>query len=158
MIPRTDTLEIRADGRLLRFSSNLLNFLANRQAWHKFHLSDWLQSLDEDMLGHLQQLTEMALQDAQSMNTAVDDIVSLVLHALAAERQTTEITFNQDEIGKHVELLCLLSTLERLRRRGLLSYESVMSLELDAANAIVLAPDALVNEEELRRNMKRGLH
>jgi hypothetical protein len=33
-----------------------------------------------------------------------------------------------------------------------------MSLELDAANAIVLAPDALVNEEELRRNMKRGLH
>ncbi len=33
-------------------------------------------------------------------------------------------------------MLHLLATLERLRRRGLLSYESFMSIEPDAANAV----------------------
>ena len=48
-----DALEIRAslDGVELRFSSNLMGFLANRKRGGRFHLGDWLQSLDGDMLG-----------------------------------------------------------------------------------------------------------
>jgi hypothetical protein len=52
----------------------------------------------------------------------------------------------------------MLATLERLRRRGLLSYASFMSIELDAPNAIVLSPEALAHEGDIRRQMTRGLH
>ncbi|MCX7113682.1 MAG: hypothetical protein NTX45_27100 [Proteobacteria bacterium] len=100
MTPHTESIELRADGRLLRFSSNLLSFLADREDWRRFHLSDWLQSLDEDRLGHLQQLAETALHDPQAIGTALEDLVSVVLHALAAERQALEVTFAEDELGQ----------------------------------------------------------
>jgi hypothetical protein len=158
MTPHTESIELRADGLLLRFSSNLLNFLAGRDGWRRFHIGDWLQSLDGDMLGHLQQLAEAALHDPQSIGIALEDMVSVVLHALAAERRVGEVSFRQDELGRHVELLCMLVTLERLRRKGLLSYESFMSIELDAPNSIVLNPDALAQEGDIRRQMLRGLH
>ena len=158
MNPHPESIELRADGRLLRFSSNLLNFLAGREGRHGFHLGDWLQSLDEAMLGHLQQLAEAALHDPQAIGSALEDMVSVVLHALAAERRAGEVVFRQDELGRHVELLCLLATLERLRRKGVLSYESFMSIELDAPNSIVLNPDALAHESDIRRQLLRGLH
>jgi hypothetical protein len=158
MTPSPESIELRADGLLLRFSSNLLSFLANRDGWRRFHIGDWLQSLDGDMLGHLQQLAETALHDPQSIGSALEDMVSVVLHALAAERQAMEVSFRQDELGRHVELLCILTTLERLRRKGLLSYESVMSIELEAPNSIMLNPDALAHEGDIRRQMLRGLH
>jgi hypothetical protein len=85
-------------------------------------------------------------------------MVSVVLHALAAERQAGKIAIKEGDLGLHVGLLCMLATLERLRRRGLLSYESVMSIELDAPNTIVMNPDALALEPEIRRQMMRGLH
>ena len=40
----------------------------------------------------------------------------------------------------------MLATLERLRRRGLLAYAGVISMELDAANSIVLSPEAFAQE------------
>ena len=158
MTAHTESIELRADGLLLRFSSNLLSFLASREDRRRFHLSDWLQSLDEDRLAHLQQLAETALHDPQAIGITLEDLVSVVLHALAAERQAVEVTFAQDELGRHVELLCMLATLERLRRRGLLSYASFMSIELDAPNTIVLSPEALAREGDIRRQMTRGLH
>ena len=158
MTPHTESIELRADGLLLRFSSNLLSFLASREDRRRFHFSDWLQSLDEDRLGHLQQLAETALHDPQAIGITVEDLVSVVLHALAAERQAVEVTFGKDELGRHVELLCMLATLERLRRKGLLSYANFMSIELDAPNTIVLSPEALAHEADIRRQMTRGLH
>ena len=158
MTPHTESIELRADGLLLRFSSNLLSFLASREDRRRFHLSDWLQSLDEDRLAHLQQLAETALHDPQAIGITLEDLVSVVLHALAAERQALEVTFAQDELGRHVELLCMLATLERLRRHGLLSYESCMSIELGAPNTIVLSQEAFAHGEDIRRQMLRGLH
>ena len=52
----------------------------------------------------------------------------------------------------------MLATLERLRRKGLLSYESFMSIELGAPNTIVLSPEAFAHGEDIRRQMLRGLH
>jgi len=162
MIPHaTDKIEIRAsldDGAGLRFSSNLMSFLANREDGGGFHLGDWLQSLDDETLGHLQQLADKALYDSPSIGTALEDLVLVVLHALAAERQTGQITFGEEQLGRHVELLFMLATLERLRRRGLLAYAGVISMELDAANSIVLSPEAFAQEEDIRRQMMRGLH
>ncbi len=110
------------------------------------------------MLGHLQQLAEMALQGSPAMGMAMEDLALVVMHALAAERQAGEVIFNTDELGLHVELLCMLATLERLRRRGLLSYASVISIELDADNSFVLSPDAFAQEDDMRRQVARGLH
>jgi len=55
-------------------------------------------------------------------------------------------------------MLHLLATLERLRRQGLLAYESVMSIELDAANAVILSQEAFAQADEIQRQMMRGLH
>ena len=162
MIPHaTDKIEIRAslaDGSELRFSSNLMSFLANRKDRCDFRLGDWLQSLDDDTLGHLQQLAEMALYGSPSVGAALEDLVLVVLHALAAERQAEHITFGEEQFGRHVELLCMLAKLERLRRRGLLSYASAMSIELDADNSMVLSPGAFAMEDDIRRQMSKGLH
>ena len=155
-----DAIEIRTslDGVELRFSSNLMGFLANRKECGRFHLGDWLQALDWDMLGHLPQLAEMGVQGSPAMGMAMEDLALVAMHALAAERQAGEVIFNTDELGRHVEQLCMLATLERLRRRGLLSYASVISIELDADNSFVLSPDAFAQEDGMRRQVARGLH
>ena len=157
---KDDDIEIRAslDGVELRFSSSLMGFLANRKEGGRFRLGDWLQALDGGMLGHLQQLAEMAMQGSTVMGMAMEDLALVVIHALAAERQAGEVTFSADELGRHVELLCMLAKLERLRRRGLLSYASAMSIELDADNSMVLSPGAFAMEDDIRRQMSKGLH
>jgi len=71
----TDAMVIRAslaDGMGLRFSSNLMSFPANRKDRGDFRLGDWLQSLDDDTLGHLQQLAEMALYGSSSVGAALE--------------------------------------------------------------------------------------
>ncbi|CAG0990924.1 hypothetical protein ANRL3_02769 [Anaerolineae bacterium] len=157
----TDPIEInlnRADGTLLRFSSNLLSFLANRKSPRPFHFGDWLQSLDGEMLGHLQQLANQSLDDPLSAGTALEDLLSVIIHVLAAERQVETVSFDEDKIGEYMGMLHLVATLERLRRQGLLAYESVMSIEPDAANAVILSQEAFSLADEIQGQMKRGLH
>ena len=157
----TDPIEInlnRADGTPLRFSSNLLSFLANRKSPRPFHFGDWLQSLDGEMLGHLQQLANQSLHDPQSVGTALEDLLSVIVHVLAAERQAESVSFGEDKIGEYMGMLHLVATLERLRRQGLLAYESVMSIEPEAANAVILSQEAFAQEDEIRRQMMRSLH
>jgi hypothetical protein len=153
-----DEIELRADGMLLRFSSSLLSFLAKWGPGRTFHLGDWLKSLDEDTLAHLRQLTEQTLHDPRSIGIGVEDLLSLILHLLAAERQTETIEFNDEKIGEYIGLLGLLATLERLRRKGFLDYESFMSIELDAANTVILDKRALEYSEEIEAQLKRSLH
>jgi len=154
----TEIRVTRADGTPLRFSSNLLSFLAGRKSPRPFHLGDWLQSLDDETLGHLRQLADRALYDPKAIGNALEDLLSVVIHVLAAERQAESVSFNEDQIEGYIGMLHLLATLEHLRRRGLLSYESFMSIEPDAANAVILAEDSLAREEEIRRQITQGLH
>jgi hypothetical protein len=157
----TDATEIRvtrADGTPLRFSSNLLSFLANRKSPRSFYFGDWLQSLDGEMLGHLQQLASQSLNDPQSVGTALEDLLSVIVHVLAAERQAESVSFGEDKIGEYMGMLHLVATLERLRRQGLLAYESVMSIEPEAANAVILSQEAFSLADEIQRQKMRGLH
>jgi len=164
MSSHNDAINIRAssaDGTLLRFSTDLLNFLAKRGRGRAFHLSDWLQSLDEERLAHLRQLADTALHDAKSIGIAVEDLLSVVIHALAAERRVETVSFSEAQIGEYVSLLGLLATLERLRRKGLLTYESFMSIELDAANAVVLDKNAMGQAGDIETQIaqiKRNWH
>ena len=41
---------------------------------------------------------------------------------------------------------------------GFLSCASAMSIELDADNSFVLSPDAFAQEDDIRRQLARGLH
>ena len=157
----TDPIEInlnRADGTLQRFSSNLLSFLANRKSPRPFHFGDWLQSLDGEMLGHLQQLANQSLNDPQSVGTALEDLLSVIIHVLAAERQAEEVSFSEEQIGEYIGMLHLLATLERLRRQGLLAYENVMSIEPDAANTVILSKEAFSLADEIQGQIMRRLH
>ena len=159
--PEIDKVEFNAtgaDGTHMRFTSNLLNFLANRRIPRKFHLSDWLQALDNEMLYHLRELARMALDDPESMGTTVDDIVSLVIHILAAERQTVEVNFRKDQLGHYISMLHHLAALERLRRNGLLAYKSFMSIEPEAANEVVIPQDAIYQADEIRREIMQSMH
>ncbi|MDD2766028.1 MAG: hypothetical protein PHE83_18855 [Opitutaceae bacterium] len=157
----TDATEIsvtRADGTPMRFSSSLLSFLANRKKTRPFHLGDWLQSLDSETLGYLRQLAKNALHDPPSVGTVLEDLLSVIIHVLAAERQTETVSFSEAQIGEYLGMLHLLATLERLRRQGLLSYESFMSIEPDAANAVILSQEAFALADEIKGQMMRGLH
>lgn len=154
----TEIRVTRADGTPLRFSSNLLSFLANRKSPSRFYLGDWLQSLDGEMLGALRQLADKALYDPQSLGAALEDLLSVVIHVLAAERQAESVSFSEAQMGEYIDMLGLLATLERFRRRGLLAYESVMSIEPGAANAMILNPEAFAQADEIRRQITRRLH
>lgn len=161
MPPHTDATEVRltrADGTPMRFSTNLLNFLANPKSPRPFHLGDWLQSLDGETLGHLRQLAKTALHDSPSVGSALEDLLSVVLLVLAAERQTEAVSFSEAQIGEYLGMLHLAATLERLRRQGLVAYESPISIEPDAANVVVLSREALAQEDDIRRQMMRSLH
>ncbi len=161
MPPHTDAPEIRltrADGMPMRFSMNLQGFLANRKSQHPFHLGDWLQSLDGETLGHLRQLAKTALHDPPSADPALEDLLSVILLVLAAERQAETVSFSEAQIGEYIGMLHLLATLERLRRQGLLAYESAMSIEPDAANAVILSQEAFALADEIKGQMMRGLH
>ncbi len=147
-----------ADGTHMRFTSNLLNFLANRGRSSKFHLSDWLQALDNEMLFHLRELARMTLDDPESMGTTVDDIVSLVIHILAAERQTIEVNFRKDQLGHYIGMLHHLVALERLRRNGLLAYKSFMSIEPEAANEVVIPQEAISQADAIRKEIMQSMH
>ena len=154
----TDIRVTRADGTLLRFSSNLLSFLANRKIPRPFHFGDWLQSLDGEMLGHLQQLANQSLYEPLSVGPALEDLLSVIVYVLAAERQAESVSFGEDKIGEYMGMLHLVATLERLRRQGLLAYESVMSIEPEATNAVILSKEAFSLADDIRRQMMRGLH
>ena len=158
LIEATEVHVTRADGTPLRFSSSLLSFLANRKSPRPFHFGDWLQSLDGEMLKSLRQLADQSLNDPPSAGAALEDLLAVIVHVLAAERQAEAVSFSEAQIGEYIGMLHLLATLERLRRRGLLTYESVMSIELDAANAVILSQEAFAQADEIRRQTIRGLH
>jgi hypothetical protein len=133
--------------------------LANRKSPRPFHFGDWLQSLDGEMLKSLRQLADQSLNDPPAVGAALEDLLAVIVHVLAAERQAEAVSFSEAQIGEYIGMLHLLATLERLRRRrGLLAYESVMSIELDAANAVILSQEAFAQADEIRRQMRRGLH
>lgn len=157
----TDATEIsvtRADGTLMRFSSEPSELFGEPEKTRPFHLGDWLQSLDSETLRALRQLAKNALHDPPSLGTALEDLLSVIIHVLAAERQAEEVSFSEEQISEYIGMSHLLATLERLRRQGLLAYESFMSIEPDAANAVALSQEAFAQADAIRRQMMRSMH
>jgi hypothetical protein len=161
MPPPTDATEIRmtrADGTPMRFSTNLLNFLANRNSPRRFHLGDWLQSLDGETLGHLRQLANTAQHDSPSVGSVLEDLLSVVLLVVANERQTETVSFTEEQIVEYLGMLDLAAALERLRRQGRLTCENPISIEPEAVNSVILSGEALAEADEIRRRVMRRLH
>jgi hypothetical protein len=113
--------------------------------------------LDGDALYHLRELARMAMDDPESMGEAMSDILAVVLNAVSAERQTLQMTFSIDQLGRHIEMLHHAAALERLRRKGLLSYESI-SIDPEGKNVVFFPDEASSLADEVRREFMPRMH
>jgi hypothetical protein len=137
------------DGQAMRFSSSLMVFVANN-GQGGFHLSDWLQSLDGETLFHLREHARMALDNPEPKAEVMSDILAVVIYAVSIERQASEVTLSIEQLGQHIDMVHNAAALERLRRKGLLSYE-VISIDPEAENRVFFPDEAASLADEVRR-------
>ena len=98
----------------------------------------------------------MALDNPEPNAVAMSDILAVVIYALSIERQSAEVTLSMGEIGRHIDMLHHAAALERLRRKGLLSYE-VISIDPEAENRLFFPDEAASLADEVRREFMRGM-
>ena len=130
------------DGHRLRFSESLIAFVVNRPEDERrrgFRLGDWLASLDGDTLGHLGLLSEQAMLGGEPPAPAGDDLLSVALHAAAAERGVRQVKFDEETAQGWLAALCVGSTLERFRRDGLVVFDGRTSIERPPADVTFTA-------------------
>lgn len=120
------------DGHRPRFSESLVAFVVNesrRDLGRRFRLGDWIATLDDATLGHLQTLSEQAVSGQGLPPPAAADLLSVALHAVAAERAEEAVRADPDSVRGWHFALCLVATLERLRRTGLVEFDGRTSIE-----------------------------
>ena len=142
----------------MRFSESLVGYLVNRKRREGFRLGEWMESLDDEMLAHLQQLSATLMHSPESLGTAVDDFLALILSALAAERQTQAISFGVEQINEYFGMLGMIASLERLRRDGLISFRHPLSIEPDADNTVTVSKEAHAQAQDIMAKLRRGFH
>ena len=119
-------------GHRLRFSESLIAFVVNRPEDERrrgFRLGDWIASLDGDTLGHLGALSEQAMLGGEPPAPAGADLLSVAVHATAAERGVRKVEFDEEKAHAWLAALCVASTLERFRRDGLVEFDGRTSIE-----------------------------
>jgi len=72
------------------------------------------------------------------------------------ERQASEVTLSLEQLGQHIDMLHNAAALERLRRKGLLSYE-VISIDPEAENRVFFPDEAASLADEVRREFIWGM-
>jgi hypothetical protein len=152
----SETQATGADGQAMMLSSSLMAFVANNGGQGGFHLSDWLQSLDGGTLFHLRERARMALDNPEPKAEVMSDILAVVIYAVSIERQAAEVTLSLEQLGQHIDMLHNAAALERLRRKGLLSYE-VISIDPEAENRLFFPDEAASLADEVRREFIWGM-
>lgn len=116
------------EGAPMRFSKSLMEFLANRKnKAAAFYLGHWLASIQDD---HLEQLRVLAKQFMDGVEELyLDDIISVCIHAMAAERRKPQVKLAPSEIQEWVGTLYVASSLDSYRRRGWVQLESTLSIK-----------------------------
>ena len=124
---------IHPDGRPMALSENLTKFLRSRPNKAKpFFMAHWLETLTED------ELSTIAAGAAPIAGTpsgrdapehpSTDDVVSVALSLMAAERRTLKLTATPDRIIEWCRMLMLASSMEKFRRCGWVTFASPMSI------------------------------
>jgi hypothetical protein len=128
-----------------RFCDSLGRFLSVSGA-QRFATGHWLKSLSDDELYRLGSLIALALE--HNNEPAWDDLALTCIRAAGAERGTSGLMLNGDELVAHVMTLRVIATMETLRRRGRIRLELDLSIQ----------PDAVVAAEPPRWSMGRRTH
>jgi len=146
------------DGVSMRFSESLMRFLADPGNQHRpFLLGDWIGSLDDETLSHLTTLSDQAAVDLDALGQQIQDLLLVVVTAVAAEKQALEVPLSPELLGDYFETLCLATRLERFRRAGWLILHSPLSIDGHQDAAITLTERGL-EEGFLRSDSKRYWH
>jgi len=157
-IDSNEILALSLEGQTLRFSSSLMSFLSTRPPRQGFVLGDWLQALDGEMLEHLSTLSETALHNPKSLELALQDLLAVVVFALAAERKAAGVELSTGQIHDGLVTLGIAAGLEGLRRKGVVEFEGPLSIEPDAATAVRFSKEGLGDAGDIRRLFGAGLH
>ena len=141
-------------GHRLRFSESLISFVANRTGPERrlgFRLGDWLASLDGDTLVHLAALSDQALLGGEPPAPAGEDLLSVAIHAAAAERGADEVMVDEAAARAWLAALCVASALEGMRRDGLVEFGGRASIDgADAAVAIAFTAKGMAWQAQAR--------
>jgi hypothetical protein len=157
-IDSDEILALSLEGQPLRFSSSLMSFLSHRPGRQGFVLGDWLQALDGEMLEHLSMLSETALHNPQSMELALQDLLAVVVYAVAAERKAMGVELSTGQIHDGLVMLGIAAGLEGLRRKGVVEFETPLSIEPDATTAVRFTKEGLAGAGDIRCLFGAGLH
>jgi len=147
------------DGVPMRLSESLIAFITNpSNKPHPFMLGNWIQSLDDKTLAQLHELSNQATVDADSLGHSVQDLIMVVITAIAAEKQLREIPISPERLIEYFEVLSLATTFERFRRAGWLTLHSPLSIDADKKVSITLTERGLQEGSQQWNEMKRFFH
>ena len=147
------------DGVPMRFSESLIAFITDpHRRSHPFVLGDWIESLDDETLSQLQVLSNQATVDAASLGDAVQDLLLMVITAVAAEKQVREVPVSPERLVDYFGALYLATSLERFRRAGWLILHSPLSMDADKEVSITLTERGLQEGPQQWEDVKRFFH
>ena len=128
-LPTTMVSITHPDGLNLRFSERLISFLVNRPNPHlNFLLGQWIATLEDESLYHLEVLSSRANLDPESLGDAIQDLLLLVATAISAETRQPEIRLQEEGFVTAFGGVCLACIVERFARAGWLVLEAPCSI------------------------------
>lgn len=146
---KEDDIEVRIShphGLDMRFSESVTKFLITRSNKGKpFRAGQWVTTLSDDVIAHLEQLAEAFLHDGADVY--LDDIVQASILAVAAETGKHSVTVSPELLYEWVGALGFIVALERMKRDEL--------IELDVDVGISTIREAKVTLTD--RGMQAGL-
>lgn len=151
----------------MRFSESLTQFLLSqgqpsRHGQGNFRLGDWVTTLDDTRLEHLQKLAGEANRGQNLSAPWIEDLLFVVLQALAAERGIWTLPLRPETLPtpglEHFGVLYLAASLERLQRFGLLKLKRPISM--DPMGEIEMDGNShfIAHGPEILERLKRGFH
>ena len=147
------------DGVPMRFSESLIAFITGpHPRAYPFVLGDWLQSLDDATLSQLQALSDRAMRDATSLGDAVQDLILVVVTAVAAEKQVREVPISPERLLDYFGALYLATSIERFRRAGWLILHAPLSIDADKQVSMTLTERGLREGPQQWEDVKRLFH
>lgn len=112
----------------MRHSESLIAFLGNRKNKAAiFYLGHWLAAIEDDALEQLRSLSKQFMDGA--IGKATDDVLSVGIHAMAAESRKPQLKLAPAALEQLVGTLYIAASLESYRRRGWLELEATLSIK-----------------------------
>lgn len=118
--------------RPMELTEHLINYLMNRSpagTFLPFQAGAWLERLDDDRLALMGRALEAIGHDQP--HPYRDDVVSIVVHVVAAEKATPRIQATFEELHEWCGTLLVLTSFEKFRRMGMVELHAPLSLVND---------------------------